>query len=272
LVRIGDVWDSTTDVLAGRAGLLVPIGALAFALPTILEAAARSYGGASAGLALVASLIGLAGVVATVWGSLAVAAVASDPAMTSAQAGRLARARLGKGLTVVLVLIGAVILLTLPVVIALWSTGFDFRAAAAAQAAGRMPAMASGARLFVSLYGLALLALGLWAGARLFLLYVVVLNEDRAVGAFGRSIQITRGMTAKLVGVVLLLTVAYLIALSAVQSVVGLLFRLALGPQNVATALFMAAVAGAVVTAAFTTLIQVFAARLYAAIVARPLA
>lgn len=269
MVRIGDVWDSTTDVLAGRSGLLVPIAALAFALPPILQAGVRLYGGASAGVALLASLIGLAGLVAILWGSLAVAAVASDPATTRADAGRLARVRLGKGLAVVLVLIAAVILLTLPIVIALASTGFDFRAAAAQQAAGQMPAIAPGARLFISLYGLFLLALGLWAGARLFLLYVVVLNENRGIGALGRSIQLTRGMTAKLVGVVVVLTIAYLVASAAAQSVVGLVARLALGPQNVATALFLAAVAGALLTAAFTTIVQVFAARLYAAIMAR---
>lgn len=269
MARIGDVWDSTTDVLAGRAGLLAPIAALAFLLLPVLEAAVRTFGGTSAGAALIASLIGLAALVATLWGSLAVAAVASDPATTRAEAGRLARARLGKGLAVMLVLIAAAIVLTLPIVIALASTGFDFRAAAAQQAAGQMPPVAPGARLFVALYGLFLLALGIWAGARLFLLYVVVLNESRGIGALGRSIQLTRGMTAKLVGVVVLLTIAYLVASAAARSVVGLVFRLALGPQNIATALFMAAVAAAIVTAAFSTLIQVFAARLYASTIAR---
>jgi hypothetical protein len=270
VVRIGDVWDSTTDVLAGRSGVLVPIAALAFALPPVVQAGVRLYGGASPGMALLASLIGLVGLVATLWGSLAVAAVASDPATTRADAGRLAGARLGKGLVVVLVLIAAAILLTLPIVFALALTGFDFRAAAAAQAAGQMPAIAPGARPFVSLYGLALVALGLWAGARLFLLYVVVLIEKRGIGALGRSVQLTRGMTAKLVGVVVVLTIGYLVASMAAQSVVGLAARLALGPENAATALFLATIAGAVLTAAFTTIIQVFAARLYAAIVARP--
>ena len=90
--------------------------------------------------------------------------------------------------------------------------------------------------------------------------------EERGIGAIGRSVQLTRGMTLKLIGVVLLFTIAYLVALAAVQSVVGLVARLALGPQNIATALFLAGLAGAVVTAAFTTLLQVFAARLYAVI------
>ena len=60
MVRIGNVWDSTTDVLVGRAGLLLPIAALAFFLPSAVQGAMGAYAGTSVGVAALGSLIGLA--------------------------------------------------------------------------------------------------------------------------------------------------------------------------------------------------------------------
>ena len=268
MTKIGDVWDSTTAVLAGRAGMLAWIAALGFVLPSVVQSATRLYGGGSPGVAALAGLIGLAALVAALWGLLALIAVASDPAATLSRAGRLALARLPKLLLVALVAMGVSILVTLPPVVALAATGYDFTAASAAPDATGMPAMTPGAAGFVRLYSFVLGLLGLWVGARLSVLLPVVVNEGRGVGAFGRSWTLTRGLTWKLIGVALLFSLVYLVAQRAVQPVVGLAARLLLGPDDVATALFAAAMAGALVLAAFMVVVQVFAARLYASVAA----
>lgn len=270
MIRIGDVWDSTTDVLAGRAGALAQLSALAFALPLVVQGAVRIYGGGSTGAAAVGALIGLVALIVVMWGLMAVIALASDPATTRDAAGRLARARLPKALLVALTAVGVSFALALPPVVALVVSGYDFAAAGAARDVATMPTMTPAAARFASLYSLALSIAGLWVGARLSVLLPVVVNEQRGIGAFARSWTLTRGLTWKLIGVGLVFSVVYFVAQRAVQPVVGLVFQLLLGPDHAPTALFAAAVAGAAVFAAFLVVVQVFAARLYATLARVP--
>lgn len=266
MARIGDVWDSTTDVLAGRAGPLAWFAAIGVVLPSTVQSAVSIYGGGSVGAAALGFLVGLGAIGLTVWGMLAIVAVASDPGATRGEAGRTAASRLPAALLVALVAIAAAALAFLPMIVAIVASGYDLAAASAARDPNAMPAVPPGAALFVSLYGLLLLGVGLWVSARLFLLWPVLVNERRAIGAFGRSWALTRRLALKLVGVALLFVVVFGVALLAVQSVVGLAFRLLLGADHIGAALLLAAIAGAVVTAAFVVIVQVFAARLYAAV------
>lgn len=266
MVKIGSVWDSTTDVLAGRAALLVPLAALAFFLPAVLQNALMLYGGTSPGVAVAGLFVGIAALLISVWGQLATLAIASDPSTTLQTAGQRATRRLPADLLILLVLGGLTLLLIVPIVIALSATGYDFAALAAWNGTDDLPPLAPGAAAFVALYALVLVVGGLWVMARLFLVNAVVLNERRGIGAIGRSVQLTRGLTLKLIGVAVLFIVVFLVAFLAAKSVVGLVARLLLGPANITTAQFLAAIAGAALTASFTVVVQVFAARLYAAV------
>lgn len=266
MVKIGSVWDSTTDVLAGRAALLVPLAALAFFLPAVLQNALKLYGGTSPGVAVAGLFVGIVMLLISLWGQLATLAIASDPNTTLRTAGQRATQRLPADLLVLLVLGGLALLLFVPIVIALGATGYDFAALSAWNGVGSLPPLSPGASAFVALYTLILIVGGLWLSARLFLVNAVVLHERRGIGAIGRSFQLTRGLTFKLIGVAVLFVVVFLVATLAAQSVVGLVARLLLGPANITTAKFLAAIAGAAMMAAFTIVVQVFAARLYAAV------
>ena len=267
MARIGDVWDSTTDVLAGRAGLIAPVAAGAVFVPQSLQRAVRIFGDQSPGIAALALLIGLAALVANLWAGLTIIAIASDPTTTREAAGRQALARLSANLLVVVVLVGAVVLLAMPPIVALAATGFDFTAATAASAGtGTMPAVAPGVGGFIALYALAVFVLALWASSRLFLVNTIVLNEKRALGALGRSVALTRGLTWRLIGVAILFGIVLLVASSAAALIVGIVTRLALGPDQIKLALFLASIASAAVQTAFVAMVQVFAARLYAAV------
>ena len=268
MIRIGDVWDSTTAALAGRAGLLTPIALLAFLLPAVAQAALTAYATGSTGVAAAGAVLSIIALVATLWGQLATVAVASDPRTTRAQASAAAAARLPSALLVTLVLVAAAIVAVLPIAIALWSTGFDFRAASGQVGGVGGPLLPFGAALFTFFYGLILFGVGLWLTARLALLNPVILNERRGVGAIGRSMALTCGLTWRLIGVIVLFLIALLVATLAARSVVFIIVRLLLGYDQIATATFMGAIAAAAVTAAFTTVASVFAARLFAAVTA----
>ena len=266
MVKIGSVWDSTTDVLAGRAALLVPLAAMTFFLPAVVQNAVKLYGGTSPGIAVAGLFVGIVLLVISLWGQLATLAIASDPNTTLHSAGQRATRRLPADLLVLLILGGLALLLFVPIVIALVATGYDFAALSAWDGVGPLPPLSPGAAAFIALYTLVLIVGGLWISARLFLVNAVILNEARGIGAIGRSFQLTRGLGLKLIGVALLFVIVFLVATLAAQSVVGLVARLLLGPANITTAKFLAAVAGAALMAAFTVVVQVFAARLFAAV------
>ena len=64
---------------------------------------------------------------------------------------------------------------------------------------------------------------------------------------------------------IILYAIVFLVALMAATSIVGLVFRLILGGDQAALVLFVAGIAGAVVTTIFAVLQAVFTAQLYLA-------
>lgn len=266
-VRIGTVWDRTTEMLSGRSAELLPIAALALVLPSVVQNALALYSPAGGAVQTgLVPIVGLVGFLLGLWGQLAIIALGSDPATTRAAAQRAGLTRLlpSIGITLLLVVLG--ILLFLPYVIVLAASGFDWSAAMAARSnPAAMPTIAPGALLFVSLYSIALVVFGLWIGARLVLTNAVVLHERRGANAIPRSVALTKGLTLRLIGVVLLFGIVFGIAVLAAQSVTGLIFRLILGTANIATALFLAGIVATIVSAIFLTMAYVFTAQLYVA-------
>lgn len=264
-VKIGAIWDSTTQVLGGRTGVLMPIAVLGFFLPSVVQTLVGLvvdqnnvlHGGLTA-------LIALAAAVLMIWGQMAVMAVATHPATTRADASRQGWARLLPVLGIALMIAVIAMVLFVPIFAALIAGGFDFAAAAATQGnTMAIPRLSGGASAFIALYGLALGILAIWASARLMLVYTVVLNERLGLGAIRRSIQLTRGLTLKLIGVMILFGIVFLVVLLAAQGVVGVVARLLLGSSGVAVAL--SGIAGAAVNAVLLTIAYVFVARLYVA-------
>ena len=260
MVSMGNVWDRTVDVLRGRAGIITPIAALAILLPNVLSAGVTSFTPTSPGSALAGAAVALASVVATIWGTLAIIAIATDPATGRADAQAQASARLLPALGVVLVLGAILTLAFVPIIVALIRAGVDFtKPDTAAQ-------MSGGAAGFILLYGLVLMAFALWLSARIMLLNPVILNERRGLRAIPRSIELTQGLTGKLIAVLLLFSLVVLIPTLAVQAVVGVVVRLIVGQEGIAAATFAAAAAGAVVTTASSVVAAVFTAQLYVAV------
>lgn len=266
MVKMGTVWDRTIEVLNGRTGMIAPIALFGMLLPSVIRDAYAAFATpGTMSFALIGSVLAIATLVAMLWAQLAIVAIATDPATDVTEARRQAGARVlpTLGVTVLITLLAA--LLVVPPMVVLIQSGFDIAAAANGRSA-QLTAPGAGVAGFVALYSLAYLLVAIWIGARLVLLNPVILNERLGIGAIRRSVQLTKGLTWRIIGVLILFAIVMLVSTWAAQSVTGIAFRLALGADGIATATFLSGVAATVVTTAFTALAAVFTAQLYVAI------
>lgn len=263
-VTMSTVWDRSAEVLAGRTGMLASIAALALWLPPVLRHAI--------GLALLGTppvitpgtqaTMGLVNIVVsllTIFGQLAIVAVASDPATHRRDAFRIAGRRLllTIGLTLLLVLV--LLVLLAPVFVLLARSGVT----AAALQSGTVSLPAGYARS-LSLYALVLAAFGLWTNARLLPFLPIVVNERRGIGSFADAFRLTRGHSWRILGVIVLFAIISIVALLAVNFVVGSIVALLFGRGSAITQMLLTAVT-AIVGAAITVVASVFAAQFYVA-------
>lgn len=270
MVRMSGVWDRASDVIAGRRGILASIALLFVWLPGLVRAAARlAVNGAGPAAAApmpgsfwLVSILGLAVLVLGAIGNLALVAVASDPSVGRGEALRIALNRLGAYVGIMLLVITAFVVLAVPLVIAVLSA---YPSLAALQA-GAVPQVSAGLGLFVLVYSLVLAVFFLWVEARLLVVLVpVIVNERLGLRSVARAFALTRGLTWRIVGVLLLFLVVFVVALLAAQGVVGVTLRLLLGYDHLALALFLTAAIVSMVSCAFSVVISVFSAQLYVA-------
>ncbi|WP_374945061.1 glycerophosphoryl diester phosphodiesterase membrane domain-containing protein [Sphingomonas sp.] len=268
MVSMSNVWDRAMDVVRGRTGVLASIAASTLFLPALVrDAVTLLLTPGSTGFALAGGLLAIVAALIALWGQLALLAVATDPATTHADATRQATARFPVALAVTIVAILVVMMLLVPVGVVVGLSGADFTAMGTR---GTLPDIGGGTAAFLALYALALLIAGLLIGVRLVLTNAVVLNERRGLGAFRRSWELTRGLTWRLVGVVLLYLVVIGVAVSAAQFITGAVFGLLL--DSSATVAFLAAAAAGVVTTIFSVIAAAFTAQLYVAVTQRGVA
>ena len=270
MVKMGNVWDRTVEVLNGRTRMIATLALLGMFLPSVVRdayVAAGTPGTLSFGL--VGGILSIVVLLATIWAQLAIIAVATHPATTRDEAGRQARARLAPAFGLTLLIGLAAFAAMLPPLVALAWSGFDFAAAARGATMATNPPSV-GTAIFVIVYVLAFTLVVIWAAARLIVLNPVILNERLGVGSIARSIALTRGLTWRLIGVVILFAVVLVVATGAAQAVTGVIFRLVLGASGKGLAAFLGGVAGTLVTTAFTALAAVFTAQLYVATAEAP--
>lgn len=263
MVKMGTVWDRAIEFLSDHVAIIVPIALLAIFVPTsITGSLSPLWSTAGSGLKALLAVLSLAFAAVGVWGQLAISALAIDPA-AGRGAGRVATARLLPALGVYLVLAILLGLLVLPIGFILAASGTDIMQLRMANPAS-LPAGVAGT---VALYGIVLLIAVLFLGARLALTTPVIVAERRGLGAIPRAFALSRGLTWKLVGVILLYLVVANVASLAAQSVFGsILGLLSRGEGPVTVASVITAVVVAAVQAAFTVLATAFLAKLYVAI------
>lgn len=261
--RIGTVWDSTTEVMNGRLSILLGIGALAFFLPAVAQTAVIAFAPTTPSIGPIVTLVSA---IVSLWGQLAVIAVATDPATDAAAGWRQATPRLLPAIGIQLLVGLVAIVALLPLVGIMLGSGMSFTSASLANPA-LMGRPSFGAALGITLYGLVVFVVGLIVAVRLLPLNAVIFNERLGVGAIVRSVRLTRGLTWKLIGALLLFLVVYGVATSATQAVVGVVLRVVGTGKSIA--IFLAGVAAAAVSTVLVTLAYVFIARLYLSVTGR---
>ncbi|WP_159754832.1 glycerophosphoryl diester phosphodiesterase membrane domain-containing protein [Sphingomonas sp. 8AM] len=265
MVRIGDVWDRTVDVLRGRTAILTGIVLLTLVLPGIVVGALGTIVPVSDPFVAAVPLIRFATLVLLVLGVLAITAVASDPAVDRTQGLRIAGQRLLPALGVLTALVIAAIALFIPAGVLFRLSGATLSGAGTLDMSHAAPGYTAGAGLLVLLAAL----FGLWLSARIVPLFGIVVNERRGFGALRRSLTLTSGSTLKLIGVLILYFVLTTVAMLAATSVVGVIARLVLGGDAPGGVAFVVAVVRTLISAGATMVQSVFYARFYVAAIER---
>lgn len=272
MVKMGNVWDRASAVLNARAAVLAAVAIPTLWLPGVVRAALTAYvvpdvtAGGGRAVAIALALVSLALAVVSVWGQLALIAIATDPAITRSAAARRATARLLPAVGIALLLLIALLVILIPPIAAVARADIDW---AGVSAGTVRPAIAPGVAVFIGVYGLLVGIVLLFVGPRLMPLHAVVLHEARGIGAVRRSWALTRRHTWRLIGVLLLFGIVLSVAVGAAQSVTGVIVRLILGPDGIATATFVAAIVAGAVSTALAVAAVVFTGQLYLALVAR---
>ncbi|SEM49049.1 hypothetical protein SAMN05192583_0387 [Sphingomonas gellani] len=266
MVTMSGIWDSTADVLRGRGAILTRIAVPALFLPAVVRDGWTILSGApSAPTVMVGGVIGFAALLLMIWGQLAVVSVASDPDVDAGDAARQAGRRFLPALGVYAIAGLVVGMLAVPLIVALVASHIDF----AALGRGESPAIPAGIVGFAGLYLLALVVVGLFVGARLFLLNPVIVNERSGIRAFARSWFLTRGLTWRIVGVTLLFVIVLSVATAASQAVLGIVTSLLLGNSGAVAARFVTAIVSAAFASIYMVVVSVFTAQLYVTVSGR---
>lgn len=266
-VSMSAVWDRTTEFLGEHFGAMAGIAALTIFVPAAISDILTPLGAAAGvGLKVGLGVLALAFLILSLWGQLAITALALDPAAGDAR-GRAIR-RLGALILVMLALGVIALVAALPVLALMMMNGVDFTQV---QQTGAMPTMTPGVAGMIGLYVLIAIPVALWVMARIAVLpTAVVVAENLSLGALGRSFRLTRGLALKIIGVLLLYAIVTWVATLAVETVVGSILRLVLdGDGPITAASVITAIATALVSTIFSVIGTVFAAKLYLAARAR---
>ena len=262
MVEMEQVWDRTAAFLRARRAVLVPLALSAMFVPGVIgglaEAAAAHNDAASGGVWMPVRLV--AGLL-MLWAELAILAMAAgleSPRAALRQAGL----RLPVVIGFVVLLTVLLLLLAMPAVGILLAYGFDFVAAAAGESV--QPSVVATA--WIALYALMLIPLLLWVAARLSLVTPVILQERRGLGALGRTFALTRGLAAKIIGVLLLYGIVSTVLTAAARFAGGTIFAVIFGSDDgLGVASVLTLLLTTLVETALAVLLWVFTGKLYLA-------
>ncbi|MDJ0276707.1 hypothetical protein QLH51_07860 [Sphingomonas sp. 2R-10] len=268
MVKIGTVWDRAVDFVRDHLGEVMPVLLITqFAAPALSGSLAGVRATSSGGMAAVFGLVSLVTTLVSLWGALYLIAFAAQPngREQRAVAMGLAKSRFLPLIGVSIVLVAILAVLALPGVILAVASGFDFQSVMA----GLPPQPEEFAKLGVSvLYFFVLALFVLWASARLLLINAVVAMERRGVGSIAQAFRLTRGLTWKLIGLLLLYAIVAGVAVSAAQFVVGGVLGLLSDPNSsFSLAIIGGAIAVAAVSAALALYQSAVVGKLYREIV-----
>jgi len=205
----------------------------------------------------------------SIWGQLAITALALDPGGGRSRAVGAASANYLRAIAAMLVLLVVLVVLALPIGATLAVSGIDLTALHRGDQ-GALSALSGGAAAFVGIYAIVLAVVAIIVTIRvMLLLYPVVVAEAKGVGAIRRAFVLSNGVAWKMFGVWLLFVIVYLVAAAAVTSAVGGVLGLFAGNTNpFGLVAIVVALLGGLITTAYVLVTAAFFAELYRAVAA----
>lgn len=266
-VSMSAVWDRTSEFLSDNLAAVAGIAALTIFVPTaVIETLAPMKEPGAAGVMLGLAALSLVLGIVSLWGQLAIMALALDPAAAAGAGRARATRRLGPMILVALAILAVLFVLALPILGTLIASNVDLMRFGQA---GAQVDLSPGAGAFVALYFLLVFVpFFLFLLARLAVLSApVVMSEHQALGALGRAFRLSRGLTWRIIGVLLLYLIVTFVAALAAKTVFGSLFALLVKSNSpISTATVLTALVSALVTTIFSVIGTVFPAKLYLAV------
>lgn len=266
---MGTVWDRATEFLGDNIGMVAPIALAAIFVPASINDAIAPLGTANPDLQAWISLASLVLAIVSIFGQLAIMALALDGGRSAGDAVRVALGKLIWAVLITILLLAALTVALLPVAIILVASGLDMNAFATNDQAAMSATMAQlpASAVWTSLVYLLAWALAvLWLSARLTLAFPALVGEDLGLGAIRRSLALTKGLALKIIGVLILYVVVSMVAaLAAKAAFGGVLGIIAGGAQPGSVASVLTSIAVGAVGTAFEVLQAAFVAKLLVA-------
>lgn len=266
---MGTVWDRATEFLGDNIAAVTPIALATIFVPASINDAIAPLAAANPGMQTAISAAGLVFAIVSIFGQLAIMALALDAGRTAGGAVGAAASKLFAAVLVTILLLLVLLLLLIPLGIIMVSGGLDMSGfatndqAAISAAISQLPA-----GIVWSMLGYMLLwvVVAMWISARLTLAYPALLDPSLGMGAINGSWMLTRGLALKILGVLLLyVIVSGVAALAAKAAFGGVLGVIAGGAEPGSVASVLTSVAVGAVGTAFAVLQSAFVAKLYLA-------
>ncbi|MBX9730084.1 MAG: glycerophosphoryl diester phosphodiesterase membrane domain-containing protein [Sphingomonas sp.] len=268
-VNMGTVWDRATEFLGDNIAAVTPIALAALFLPASINDAIAPLGANNPGMQLGINVAGLVLAIVSIFGELAIIAMAVDAARTAGDGARSAAEQVLMALLTSLAVLALVLLGLLPLIGLVAAAGTDMKVfatndqAAIAQALSGMP---SGIGWAIAVYSLLWVVGIVWISARFVLALPALVDERRGFGALARSWQLTRGLALKIVGVLVLYIIVSSVAALAAKTVFGGVLGLVAGGNAAGSfAAIVTSIAVGAVGTAFSVLQAAFVGKLFLA-------
>lgn len=264
MVVIGSVWDRTVEFIGDNVSAVVPIALMGIFVPmSIYTSLAPLANGVVPEEQLLIYTVMIAMALWSLWGKLAITALALDPHAGRSGAIQAAGRRFLPAVGLSLLLLVAFLVATAPIWMTLLLSGFDIASAAA----GRATPPDGGVAAFVLLYALLLAVIIVWMAARLCVLLPTIMMERRGLGALRRSFRLTGNVAFKIVGVILLYGIVGFVATKATQFVFGSVFGLLFGDDGAGSlGTILTSILVGVVSTGLSVLAAAFCTKLYLAL------
>ncbi len=266
---MGTVWDRATEFLGDNIGAVAPIAVAAIFVPASINDAIAPLGTANPDLQIWVSLAGMILAVVSIFGELAIMALALDTNRTPGTAAQVALGKLVWAVLITVLLLAGMMLALVPIAFIAVAAGLDTAGfmtndqAAISAAIGALPGS-----IILAILGYMIIwaIVAIWVSARLTLAYPALVGEDMGLGAIGRSWVLSKGLAWKIVGVLLLYIIVSAVAgLAAKAAFGGVLGLIAGGTEPGSVASVLTSVAVGTVGTAFVVLQAAFVAKLFVA-------